>query len=201
MSNIPNYLSLATEDYNFYIINIFSSTQLTKIKKKDLSRFCLPSESNSFLCNTGLPESDEILMDNLQVTFNLLKPPLLTLEEFAKKANLPPAPQHLSKCVCIDFSDFQDLTCIDVLRGGSIYKIDPNRGYCEKFVNSQVEKFGIFAAVYVAHIKHTEYLKWQELSFADVHLYECMQTIDPQAFADPDNWWAVILEEMLSGLR
>jgi hypothetical protein len=71
---------------------------------------------------------------------------------------------------------------------GTVVSIDPKRRLPKRFVNSSILKLAMFLEV---------------ISLADRSNDECeremwskLADIDPPAFAEADNWWAVVLEQV-----
>jgi hypothetical protein len=76
---------------------------------------------------------------------------------------------------------------------GGIYSIDPEGTLPTRFVNSGVEQLARFIDVCQAHADRpkdeSDRLLWPEL-----------EAIDPRAFADAENWWALVREQVRVGL-
>ena len=77
--------------------------------------------------------------------------------------------------------------------GDGVYSVDPERRQPARFVNSSVEHlarfFGLDSEVRRRTPGGMDNKMWPELT-----------EIDAAAFADPDNWWALIHEQVQHGL-
>ena len=79
---------------------------------------------------------------------------------------------------------------------GSIYAIDPRGRLDTRFMNSGVEQLAKFIetcdSLPPAADRPPEVLARE--------LREALEPVDPKAFADPENWWAVVVEQVGYGL-
>ena len=82
------------------------------------------------------------------------------------------------------------------LSDGAVYSIDPQRKLPVRFVNSGIEEFGRFIEVSenFSAVENTDDKTVARL------LREALTKIDPPAFSNSENWWAVVLEQMAYGL-
>jgi hypothetical protein len=85
-----------------------------------------------------------------------------------------------------------------LLRSGAVYSVDPERGLPVRFVNSSVDRLGQFIRIYQSYAGRAK----DDRAVANVagKLKEELASLDPPAFADPENWWALVLEQTADGL-
>jgi hypothetical protein len=82
------------------------------------------------------------------------------------------------------------------LSDGAVYSIDPQGELPTRFMNSGIQQLARLIEVSESFsdspVTDTEILSRQ--------MREALAQIDPKAFAHPENWWAVVLEQMACGL-
>jgi hypothetical protein len=71
---------------------------------------------------------------------------------------------------------------------GSVVSIDPEGELPRRFVNSSVERLAEFLQV-VSATKRSD-------DDAELAMWRKLADIDPRAFVDEENWWAVVLEQV-----
>ena len=73
---------------------------------------------------------------------------------------------------------------------GTVHSIDPQDKLPTCFVNSNIERLGKFIRVCISYSdrpkKECDALMWNEL-----------KSLDPEAFGNPENWWAQVREGSL----
>lgn len=85
-----------------------------------------------------------------------------------------------------------------LLRSGAVYSVDPEGELPVRFVNSSIERLGQFIRISQSYAGRAN----DDSGVANVagKLKEELAAVNPPAFADPENWWAVVLEQMADGL-
>jgi hypothetical protein len=82
------------------------------------------------------------------------------------------------------------------LSDAAIYSVDLKGTLPTRFMNSGIQQLARFIEVLGSFsdspITDTEILSRQ--------MREALTQIDPTAFGDPENWWAVVLEQIACGL-
>ena len=79
---------------------------------------------------------------------------------------------------------------------GSVYSIDPSGRLITRFVNSSEENLARFIAAHKNFNKsHTD--KTADLVAVD-SFHKQLEVMDPMAFSNEENWWAVVVEQMLT---
>jgi predicted component of type VI protein secretion system len=81
---------------------------------------------------------------------------------------------------------------------GAVFSIDPDGALPTRFVNSSVERLCEFIAVYQSYGGRTA--ADTEVSPTARRLRGQLAAVDPAAFGDTENWWAVVLEQASDGL-
>jgi hypothetical protein len=84
------------------------------------------------------------------------------------------------------------------LTDGSVNSVDPNRARRTRFVNSGIDQLATFIEVYRAHVS-MEKSDGEAATRARL-MRDDLAAIDPMAFHDSENWWAVALEQVEDGL-
>jgi hypothetical protein len=90
--------------------------------------------------------------------------------------------------------DYGTNVCVR-LSDGAVYSIDPKAEYPNRFINSGIEQLA--RCIEVSETYSGTAGNAAELSR---EMRATLTEIDPKAFADPENWWALILEQMAEGL-
>jgi hypothetical protein len=81
------------------------------------------------------------------------------------------------------------------LSDGAIYSIDPQETLPTRFMNSGIQELARFIEVSESFSDTT--IADTEILFR--RMQETLSPIDPKAFADAGNWWAVVLGQMACG--
>jgi len=200
MGCIPGHLAGALTDPTSFIKNVFHNDDLRVISSQSLESTGLPAESQIYLAQVGLPRREETLESRFTLTFAVLDEGLPQLSELADREQF-----HLSngssQYLCIDIHlRHKRALCLDPMRAGLVLDVDLEGEQHETFVNSRVEKLGIFLATFIAHCRETANWPLDRIQDADKQLHGCMREIDLDALIDPDTWWARVMEEILGGL-
>lgn len=197
-TNSPKHLADALGDSGNYIRSVFSQGELRVVPRETLATINLPSESREYLASIGLPTFVKRLIDLLSLSFNLVRDKLPNLQQLSVQENFS-APDDRRDYVCLDFHH-GGVICIDPSRDGMVMSLDIERDYREDYINSRVEKLGVFLAMYVAHCRSTEEMPPEMRGSCDAVLERFMHAIDPSALSSPNTYWFRIIEEMKYGL-
>jgi SUKH-4 immunity protein len=84
--------------------------------------------------------------------------------------------------------------CVN-LSDGAIYSIDRQQELPTRFMNSGIEQLAQFI-----ELSETFSGTAVESEILSRQMREALTKIDPKAFSDPENWWAIVLEAMAYGL-
>jgi SUKH-4 immunity protein of toxin-antitoxin system len=76
---------------------------------------------------------------------------------------------------------------------GAVYSVDPEKALPTRFVNSTVENLAAFVHLMQSYSHRPE-------GEGNLRMWTELATIDPPAFADAENWWALILQQVRHGL-
>ncbi len=82
------------------------------------------------------------------------------------------------------------------LSDGAVLSIDPQKEFPTRFVNSGIQQLAQFIEI----SKSFGDSKITDSAALAQQMQETLAKIDPKAFCDPDNWWAVVLEQLAYGL-
>ena|ERR1700722_14791405 len=85
--------------------------------------------------------------------------------------------------------------CVRLSEGG-VYSIDPEEKLPTRFVNSSIPQLASCLEVSKSFSQTTN----TDAEILSRQMREALTRIDPQAFANAENWWAVILEQLACGL-
>jgi hypothetical protein len=85
-----------------------------------------------------------------------------------------------------------------LLSSGVVYSVDPEAELPVRFVNSSIERLGQFIRVHQSYAGRAK--NDSEVAKVAAELQEELASLDAPAFADPENWWALVLEQTSDGL-
>ena len=84
---------------------------------------------------------------------------------------------------------------------GRVHSVDPSGRLPDRFVNSSVDNLARFIE---AHRNLTGILQShpeETVQVATVNSFrEQLEIVDPMAFSDEENWWAIVVEQMRRGV-
>lgn len=169
---------MAPED----IVAFWGADNLRRWSPDALRGVKIPQSSKDFLIRVGLPTKD--------VGW--------TMRFDDEAASLPRMPGK-STYRRIGFDDFVPI-CLDEARNGSVMLIDPPWCAENDFVNSSVEAFGQFVMWYQQYRQDGPGLTEPEVEPLIAETERRMRDRDAAAFADGNNFWPVILEQMYNGM-
>ena len=82
---------------------------------------------------------------------------------------------------------------------GLVLAIDPNNIHQKRFVNSSLPLFQMFIDEYAKYANEVSSMSEDEAIGLVESVRAKMESWDAPAFFDPENWWAVITEQMANG--
>jgi hypothetical protein len=148
----------------------------------------LPTETIAFLCQVGLKTPKHLCL-----SFDGGFP---TLNEYCVGKGLAQIPDG-DNFYRIGTDEGSEL-CI--LKGdGSIIAINPSHIHQRRFVNSSFLLFQRFIDEYAKYADDVSSLSEDEAAELVKNVRARMEEWDAPAFSDPENWWAVITEQMANG--
>jgi hypothetical protein len=87
---------------------------------------------------------------------------------------------------------------LDKQKRGSVISVE--RGAKERFMNTDIRRFGECLVLYQQYRLAVRTMDGEhKIQNLIAGTENAMRAIDPTAFADPNNWWAVIIEQMQGG--
>ncbi len=96
-------------------------------------------------------------------------------------------------------SDFGTELCISA-ETGEVVSLSTSGEYCDRFVNTNLALFVEFLVLVSGERARFLDLGDEEIDQVIIVLDKRLRLLDERAFSNPDNWWAVILEQMRDGL-
>jgi len=161
------------------MLEVFGKENLKCWTDNSLTDVKIPSPSKHFLEFNGLPVGVDWTM-----TFDVsVDQPL----PYANKNGLR---------VIGHYGDVE--ICLDENRDGCVVALEDGRGV--RFINSTVECFGSFLALYQRYRKLVRGMDDDEAMELIARTENEMRVIDKQAFSGKEYWWPVIIEQMRDGM-
>lgn len=175
------------------MLSTFGKETLVRARVEAVKDLKIPDRSKKFLVEIGLPKERVLLCE-----FDLDAPKIPTIEEYAR--------EHGTIFTCVNrlrrigWDGGMQICLNEEANAGDVITIDIKGKFERRFVNSSVELFGGFLALYV-----DEYCKYSNASDAELdhRAYETdikLRSLDPPAFTSPDNWWACVTQQMKEGM-
>ena len=90
--------------------------------------------------------------------------------------------------------------CLDEEGGGQVIANETTLGGPERYVNASVEQFGEFLVHYERYRRAARTVAEEDIQEVIESTKASMLSIDDTAFASPENWWPVIIEQMIAGM-
>ena len=177
---------MPSRDRSDVVRRVFGDTGLLRVSPEIVAPLRLPKESKEYLTEVGLP-GHEVAPG---IDFNLMER-LPTLHEFYPE-------QREALHVSWNHARFLRLRhdvgiYLDEEDAGSVWELDVIPNLDSRFVNSGVERLGYFLA---------EFNQWSSGSVKEsdarqflTEIRQRMSEADPGAFADPDHFWPLVLED------
>lgn len=163
------------------IIQFWGEGNLRRWPEADLRDAQIPASSKSFLIEVGLPFREDWTL------------------RFNPQVGVLPRLSIRRGCRRIGFDDSVPI-CLDEEHDGRVVAIEDVVGGSERLINSNIECF-VECLVYYKQYRTVVRLASEEevQKIIDVTGSQ-IRTADAAAFADPDNWWPLIIEQMNHGL-
>jgi hypothetical protein len=196
MNSFPEHLQeqKTIENVKEFVHSSFKG-RLINVNEPELENANITSFSKSILCNIGLPRIDRSIVDLISIDINLAGQKLPILGELLDCSPVPSKLQIFNNCACIDLSNgiitfisFED----------TVYKLQQNCKNELYFINSNMQSFLLFVAIFTRHWNHTKDMPIEKRVVLDERLGHLFGRIDPVAMADHDNWWPTIIDDMLN---
>jgi len=175
-------------------LSIFGKEGLSRAGSEAVNILRIPEQSKLFITTVGLPRQPVLLCE-----FNLEVPNFPTLYHFASQVRKEK--EDFYKFLRRIGTDGHAQICLSEDNGcGNVFAYDLNKILPIRFINSSIELFGGFLALYVG-----QYCKYSDRSDDELNARACalesrMSELDPPAFDDEKNWWALVTEQMKHGL-
>jgi SUKH-4 immunity protein len=155
------------------VVRLFGEDNIVRFPADSVAPLPVPSSARDILINIGVPGETD----------------------FFAAAEAPQAgPAGFTQIG----TDYGTDICVD--SAGRVHSISASGEYPNRFVNSHLEAFLRFLALALAERAASEGLPDDELDERVEVLADVLAGIDEAAFEDPENWWAVIFEQMRDGL-
>ena len=175
-------------------LNTFDKNNLVRARIEMLEGLKISDQSKKFLLNIGLPKLKVLLCE-----FDIDVPHLPTIEEYAKSQKMIFATQKRLRRIGWDGGTQICLSEEDMDKG-SVYAVDIKKELTSRFINSNIEFFVGFLALYVEECKKY-YGSSDSILFTAARKFENnLRELDPLAFADENNWWCCIVQQMKEGM-
>lgn len=150
---------------------------LKKASRAALEQLQLPVEAKSFLAEGGLPVHGPLEL-TFDVSLQVTKAGLIRIG-----------------------SDSATEMCIDPGRQGAVVSVDPEGKLPTRFVNSSAMQLAEFILLYRESAEAAKDLADdEEVQRLSEDVIRAWRNLDPEAFSDRENWWAVVAEQMEAGL-
>ena len=153
---------------------------------KDLS---IPDRTKEYLSQVGLPIS-EILLCKFYFSRQII-----SLKQFISnkemKCNLDTNLYRIG-------SDGGGEICLS--NSGNIFVVYISEDMSKRFVNTNIETFCGFLALYVKACNEYSKLPDQDKRIKAIEFTDKLKGYDPKAFEDNQTWWSLICEQMKYGL-
>ena len=174
-----------------YILKEFGASGLQRAAQQAVADIRLPQTSKRYLLDVGLP-TERIL----ELSLSLKGQKLPRLDELAPLSNgVAQYPQARSIGTATGCA-----VCIDGSGAGTIFLVDLTGKDQVRLINSNVEFFGASLALYHEYCRVGPMVPKQDVDGFILKIESRMKDVDPRAFLSPENWWALIVEQMKDGL-
>jgi hypothetical protein len=172
-------------------LETFGEESLTRVNPDAVEKLKIPERSKKFLTDIGLPKKKILLCE-----FDLNLSEFPTIQEYAEKKGV-----KINSRLQLRRIGWDGGTQICLSEGnGEVITIDIEGKYPTRFVNSHIETFVGFLALYI-----DEYCKFNNLSDTELDkkafkLDERFRELDLNAFKSKNTWWSCITEQLKSGM-
>lgn len=174
------------------MVGVFGRENLWRLSPQPAAGLQIPQRSREFLAGVGLPTTGVLLL-----SFDLAGDALPTLAEYGQQRGRWVDGGQTKRRLG---SDYRLEICLDESRGGCVVAVDLEGKIPEQFVNSSVEAFAEFLALYEGDYGGLQHASDRKCEATAGEIEQKMRAIDPAALSDPHNWWAGVLEQMKDGL-
>ena len=174
------------------MIAVFGNDNLQQAPRKAVDSLKIPTASKNFLAQIGLPR-EEILV----IRFEIDKERFTTLLEHAtaRKQSVPPRAKEL---YLIGRGHFAPDLFVDEGLGGSVVEIELGPKGWTRFVNSSVESLAAFLLAFRKSFIRDNMSNEENSQYVS-QMKKDLLVIDKAAFAQSDNWWSQVFEQMEDG--
>jgi len=162
-------------------ITKYWNERLKRLSSGDIRNMPVSDFTKRFLVDIGLPDLKELSID-LYTNADLYK----TL-------------RHNGVRYCIIGENIDPKICIKE-NADEMFLIDTNSTISVRFINSNIEFFLGFTAIYLTETSGKEFATHEEAMNIVKRLQEIFSELDYEALEDPNNWWSVILEQVEYGM-
>jgi len=159
-------------------IEFWGNSNLRRWPQHCLRDVAIPESSKSFLVEVGLPAFEDFCIE--------FDPHVGDLPR------LPDRPEYRQ----IGFLYELVPICLNELANGCVFSIDGGPSSMSRYLNASVEQFAECLIVYVCLRRNSRLETTTESTKLEEQFERDMLKVDPTVFHDPDNFWAVIVEEM-----
>ena len=164
------------------------TTKKIPLDVRKIQSLDIPRETISFLCGDGLSKPNHLFL-SFDGDFPTLNSYCLNkgLAQLSDGDDFYRFGTDEGSELCISKGD------------GTVIAIDPNNNHQRRFVNSSLPLFQMFIDEYAKYADDVSSMSENE-AIANVESVRAkMESWDATAFSDPENWWAVITEQMANG--
>lgn len=165
---------------NEEITRFWGEDSLVRWPPELLAQTELPEDARNFLAHVGLPRGA-----NWTTRFDL------TMEDMRRSLSN-------SRFLIVGYDDEVPIS-LDLQRHGRVVSTEPGLG--ERFVNTDVTRFAECLVLYQRYRLAVRGL-FQEKDVRGLvsETEQAIRISDAAALSDPENWWAVVIEQMRAGL-
>src|SRR5215470_10524960 len=150
---------------------------LARWSEVSLRNVTIPGSAKSFLVETGMP-----LRLGLTLRFEI------QADQVSRASTTR---------LCIGFDD---VVPISIDERGRVIAEEAKVGRGEKYINSSIECFGECLVYYQQYRISVRAASEDEVQRLISVVARSLRNTEPTAFADPNNWWPVIVEQINHGL-
>jgi len=174
-------------------VKTFGQNNLIRANPKAVRKLKIPKRSKKFLIEIGLPKEKILLCE-----FDLNLDEFPTIQEYAQKNNRSIQCDRLFRRIGYDGGTH---ICIsEENESGEIFVVDLKGELPTAFVNSNIETFAGFLALYVEACRNYGEVTESEMIDGAHEFDKKLRDLDPPAFRDEETWWSCITEQLKCGM-
>jgi len=174
-------------------VETFGENGLEKAREEVVEKLRIPDSSKKFLTKVGLPKESILLCE-----FDIKVAEIPTIQQFGLRHGKTIKCKELLRRIGTD-GGMQ--ICISEEKGcGKILTVDLKDEYPDRFINSSIELFIGFLALYYEACKRCQGSVDENIGKEAYKFYDQLHAYDSAAFATSDTWWSIITEQMKVGL-